>query len=211
MRPDLRVQSARTSGIENVAAWSLVALIHFLLAWMATRPSMPIAPAGRSMEITYVELRPPIRSLALPSMTPTGQAGRPTRRAQLQAQAVTRPSSPTDSPASTVQSDVADDRWQVIERAHKDEGIQFARNKLTDRYNPIQAGPPGRFHMRPPPSPAEFVRAVSKELFWPPGYTDDPCGGLDKAVQMLRDGSSPREHELLRDAVAQQDQYCRKG
>jgi len=96
----------------------------------------------------------------------------------------------------------------VIERAHKDESLQFARNALTDRYNPIQAGPPGRFRMRPPPSPAEFVRAVSKELFWPPGYTDDPCGGIEKTVQMLRDGTTPREHKLLRDAVAQQQQYC---
>lgn len=208
MRPDGRVQSARNSGIEKVAAWGLVALIHFLLAWMATRPSMPIAQAGPSLQITYIELPPPIPPVALPSTTPTSQAGRPMRSAQLQAQAVTRPSSPTDSPAPTLQSGIADDRWQVIERAPKNEGIQFARNKLTDRYNPIQAGPPERFRMRPQLSPAEFVRAVSKELFWPPGYTDDPCGGLEKAVQMLRDGSTVREHELLRDAVAQQQQYC---
>jgi len=76
------------------------------------------------------------------------------------------------------------------------------------RINPIQMGPPERFRMRRQLSPADIVRIISMGLLWPPGYTDDPCPGLEKAVQMLTGASTPRQQRILEDAVKQQDRYC---
>ena len=69
-------------------------------------------------------------------------------------------------------------------------------------------GPPERFRMREAPSLASFVRAVAQTLFWPPGYTDDPCPGLKKAVRMFSDASTERERGLLEDAVLLESRYC---
>ena len=63
--------------------------------------------------------------------------------------------------------------------------------------------------MRGQASLADIVRAVSSTLFWPAGYTDDPCPGLRKAVEMLSGASTERERVLLEDAVLLRSRYCR--
>lgn len=103
----------------------------------------------------------------------------------------------------------ADDQWSSTpETASKNDGISFERNKLTTHFNPIRASTPTRLHLRVQYSPRDVLRAVSKELFWPPGYTDDPCPGFAKAVEILSAGSTAREYALLEDAVLQQGTYC---
>ena len=104
----------------------------------------------------------------------------------------------------------ADDQWNLAAgRSAKDDGIRFDRTDLTRSINPIRMGPPERFRMRPAPSLADIVRAVSQALFWPKGYTDDPCPGLKKAVDMFSAPSSEREQGLLEDAVLLESRYCR--
>ncbi len=212
MKSRERRRPVSSIGVETNIAWGLVALIHLLVLWIATRPLLFTADTSAPMELIYIQLATQPAQTTVPLKQPRAPVA--TRLATLpdpQPRDSLKQSSPAPLPAPTSQSTVADDRWHVTEPATTSEGIRTTRNKLTDRYNPIQMGPPERFRMRQQISPADFVRAVSKELFWPPGYTDDPCGGIEKAVQMLSGGSTPREHELLRDAVAQQQQYCSEG
>ncbi len=59
-------------------------------------------------------------------------------------------------------------------------------------------------------SPEDVVRGVSQVLgFWPPGYSDDPCAGLDKAVEMFTHGRTSREQGLLADALRERAKYCK--
>ena len=54
------------------------------------------------------------------------------------------------------------------------------------------------------------MRGASQVLgFWPPGYTDDPCAGLDTAVEMFTHGRTRREQNLLVNALRERDKYCK--
>ena len=204
------IRSVRTNGVDTIIAWGLVALIHLLILWIATRPLKLMADTSSPMELIYIQLTPPTLQKTVRLKGPPAPVAQLfTTRPAPQPRDVMNQSSPADLPAPTLQSTDADDRWHLTGPANKSEGIRITRNKLTDSYNPVQMGPPERFRMRQQLSPADIVRAVSKELFWPPGYTDDPCGGIEKAVQMLSGGSTPREHALLRDAIEQQQKDCR--
>lgn len=64
--------------------------------------------------------------------------------------------------------------------------------------------------MRGQLSAHDIVVAASQLLgFWPPGYSDSPCAGLKKAVEMLGSPGSAREERLLGDVIEQRQRYCR--
>ena len=195
---------------EKGVACGFVVLIHLLLAWAVTRP-MPIADNGApSMELVFIRLLPlpanPPSPAQARSRTPTALAeerrsSSPTTKA--------RRTLPTDALA-TIPQTTAEDRWDLsASQPHKDDGIRFARNTLPSGFNPIRMGPRERFRMREPLSLASFMRAIAQTIFWPPGYTDDPCPGLKKAVQTLSEASTEREIGLLEDAVLLESRYCR--
>ena len=110
------------------------------------------------------------------------------------------------SPA--LQATTADDRWDTPADTSKTDPVRIADNNPMRRINPIQVGPPERFRMRGQLLPADIVRIISMGLFWPPGYTDDPCPGLGKAMEMLSGASTERERKLFDDAARQQSRYC---
>ena len=210
MKPRAGMRSVRTIGAERIIAWGLVALIHLLILWIATRPLLLMAVTSPPMELIYIQLTPPTAQTTVRLKGPLAQVTKLfSTRPDPRPQDVMKQPLPADLPAPPLQSTESDDRWHLTEPANKSEGIRISRNKLTDSYNPVQMGPPERFRMRQQLSPADIVRAVSKELFWPPGYTDDPCGVIEKTLQMLSGGSTPREQALLRDAIEQQQKYCR--
>ena len=117
------------------------------------------------------------------------------------------------APAAAAPADipqvVGDDRWDIATGPRQqDDGIHFERRGLPQGFNPIRMGPPERFRMRGRASLADIVREVSKTLFWPPGYTDDPCPGLKKAVQIFSKAGTDRQRDLLEDAVLLHSRYC---
>lgn len=58
-------------------------------------------------------------------------------------------------------------------------------------------------------SPADIVRMVSMGLFWPPGYSDDPCAGVSKAIDAFsRRATNERDRRMLADAVLHRSRYC---
>lgn len=206
-----RAKSGPVMEMERVIAWIVVAIAHLLLAWFATRTSVPRPLLGRPMELVFIQLPPPL--------PPSEAAARERKTAsgpQMAARLKLRPgigstTQPTSdgSPTRPLQATIEDDRWSsTSEPATKNDGIQFSRNKLTTSFNPIRAAAPPRLRLRREFSPSDVVRAVSRELFWPPGYTDDPCVGLAKAVEIFSAGSTAREYRLLEDAVLQQSRYC---
>lgn len=195
-------------GMERILAWGLVALLHLLVAWVVTRPlQLEIEPAPR-MELVYIQLPPQPAKEALLSIKAA-----PTRRTRVAAKATSpRKMQPVtvaaaDKPTAPVKAPLADDRWDRPASAARADSVRTAPRDLMRGFNPIQAGPRERFRMRSS-SPADIVRAVSQALFWPPGYTDDPCPGIKKTMESLRGASTDRERGLLEDAVRERDRYC---
>ncbi len=207
----VQMQSTRRIGVESVFAWGVVAFAHLFFVWVATRTSLPHPLISQPMELVLIQLPKllpaPAEASRLPKTVSSSQiAARLALRATIE---MTRHPSRASSPEHPLQVTTDDDQWSSSsEPAGKYDGIQFNRNKLTTSFNPIRAGAPPRLRLRREYTARDVLRAVSSELFWPPGYTDDPCPGMAKAVEILSAGSTAREHMLLEDAVLQQSRYC---
>lgn len=196
--------------MERVIAWSFVAIAHVLFAWLATRTSMPPPVIAQAMELVFIQLPAPASEKKTRAIR-TQAAPTPPQTARLTVQpnpAIALEAASDGTPAAHLQETTANDHWDMPTNASTGTSIPGIKNNPMHRFNPIQMGPPERFRMRKPITPADVVRAISMELFWPPGYTDDPCGGLAKAVQVLSAGTTKREHRMLEDAVLQQSRYC---
>lgn len=197
--------------IERIIAWSFVAIAHLLLAWFAMRVSVPRPVSSRPMELVFIQLPsspPPMKTVARKQQAVTGSPMAARLKSRQKTEMATLPASDSN-PAHSLLVTAEDDRWSsASEPTGKYDGISFSRNKLTSSFNPIQASTPPRLHLRRQWSPRDVLRAVSAGLFWPPGYTDDPCGGLAKAVEILSTGTTMREHRMLEDVALQQSRYC---
>lgn len=206
-----QLQSTPRIRIERVIAWSFVACAHLFFVWLATRQSEPRPVHSPAMGLVFIKLPSPSSLVNAAAIKPHAahnppKAIRPLVRTDI---ALTGPPPKDDMAARPLQVTTADDRWSSSSAIPKEsDGISFSRNKLTTSFNPIQASTPPRLRLRREWSPRDVLRAVSAGLFWPPGYTDDPCGGLAKAVENLSTGSTEREHKLLEDAALQQSRYC---
>lgn len=201
---------------ERVIAWSFVVIAHLLLAFFATRISVRRPVTTSPMELVFIQLprsRYPIspsprKPIARKQQAASGSSIAARLKLRRATAMTTPPASDSSSPRP-LQVTTAYDHWSsTAETARKNDGISFERNKLTTSFNPIRASAPTRIHLRREFSPRDVLRAVSKELFWPPGYTDDPCVGLAKAVEIFSAGSTAREYKLLADAALQQSRYC---
>ncbi len=212
MRQDCRERVSSEARLqwrsEKGVACGVVILVHLLVAWAVTRPRPAVDVIAPAMELVFIQLPPPASTQApAPSRSTIGIATAKTRPKPARMTATLRASN--TKAATAIPHTVADDRWDLAAgRKQKDDGIRFSDNKLPNGYNPVRMGPPERFRMRGQASLADIVREVSKTLFWPPGYTDDPCPGLKKAVQMFSDASTERERGLLEDAVLLRSRYC---
>lgn len=194
--------------MDTVAIWLSVALLHVIAAWILARPiAFDLRDAGASLQVVFIQrLDVSPRSVAKTvsgvagqrsSAEPQSRRPRPQGRVE---QAVT-----SLTPALVV----GDDAWDRV-AAKPPDGILFAHQPLTSTYSPRPRPAPGRFRMQRELSPEDVVRGVSQVLgFWPPGYTDDPCAGLDKAVEMFTDGRTSRERGLLADALRERAKYCK--
>jgi len=185
-----------------------VALFHLVVAWMLMRPVfIGRGEVGTPLQVVFiqrVQVRPQPVAKRNQAVAPRSlRAEPPAHRARLQARAEQAVSS--SSPAWVV----GDDAWDRAGTGPAD-GIVFAHQPLASSFNPRPRPAPGRFRMRRQLSPEDVVRGVSQVLgFWPPGYTDDPCAGLDKAVEMFTQGRTAREQDLLVDAFREREKYCK--
>ncbi|WP_449446775.1 hypothetical protein [Thermomonas brevis] len=185
-----------------------MALFHVVVVWVVSRPVF-IASGNVDPPLQVVFIQ---RPRAKPQ--PVGKIEREISAQERKTEAPARSEAPlrvvdhVESISNPIPV-VRDDAWDRSEVTPAD-GITFMRNPLVSTYNPIPNSAPGRFRMRRQLSPEDIVRGVSQVLgFWPPGYTDDPCAGLDKAVEMFTSARTRREQGLLADAMREREKYCK--
>lgn len=182
-------------------------MFHIGVVWVVTRPVF-IEPGnvGPPMRVVFIQqprakLQPKAK-LKRAVVAQRREAAAPALNAAQMSRA------DYAAPQSNPMLMVEDDAWDRHAATPVD-GITFAHNPLASTYNPRPRPAPGRFRMRRQLSPEDIVRGVSQILgFWPPGYTDDPCAGLDKAVEMLMPAHTHHEQGLLADALREQEKYC---
>ena len=200
----VRVHSPRRT--DAPVAWAFVALFHLVIAWMVTRPVfIGGSEVGTPLQAVFIQrfhARPQPVTMGDDAVAPrlgrrTGNVGAPQPR----------------SDQSVLSTDptlvVSDDEWDRVGTEPSD-GIVFEHQPLASTFTPRPRPAPGRLRIQRQLSPEDVVRGVSQVLgFWPAGYTDDPCAGLDKAVEMLSQAQAPRDHDLLIDAMREREKYCR--
>lgn len=197
--------------IERWGVGLLVVALHLLLAaslqrLLSGRPST--GGTEPAMQLVYVHwlprMREPRRPAAAIAPAPKADAAARIERAPpVEAAAVA--ASPTVSDAPLRLSLPTDDRWTADTGERT---AQAAAARVLHRRNPVPPPPPERFRMIDR-SPAAIVRMVAMGLFWPPGYNDDPCDGVDKAIDAFsRQARSARDRGLLEDAMLQKSRYC---
>ncbi len=202
----VRVHSPQRT--EAAVAWAFVALFHLVIAWMVTRPVfIGGSEVGTPLQAVFIQRfhpRPQPVTMGDEAVAPRGSGAEPANVGAPQQPRVDQSVLSTD-PALVV----GDDEWDRG-RTEPSDGIVFEHQPLASSFNPRPRPAPGRFRMQRQLSPEDVVRGVSQVLgFWPAGYTDDPCAGLDKAVEMLSQAQTPRDHDLLIDAMREREKYCR--
>lgn len=206
----VRRADARLLRIERWGVGLLVAVLHLLLAASVQRLLFGRTPSSdeQAMQLVYVDWLPPLpepkpEPKAVPpasdsaTVAPVEESHRVLERA-----APTR-SAPANAPLEL--SMPADDGWDAM-AARRSAQARDAR--AFDRRNPVTRPPPERFPMVDR-SPAALVRRIAMGLFWPPGYSDDPCAGVNEAIEAFsRQAASERHRRMLTDAVLQRNRYC---
>lgn len=202
--------NARKDRGEAPLAWALVASIHLLGAWWVLRPVRDIARQDAPMQLVLVTLQPARPPAPHPMPAPAAPQPRdaPTREQDARSRGRARQASAQAQAHAATPAQTGEARPLVLRPV--DDGLRFQRDPLVDRRGSIQPLPRGRFRMREAASIAGVVRGVAQSLFWPPGYSDDPCSGLPEAVEKFSGARTERERELLADAVRERDRYCRR-
>lgn len=207
----VRRADARPLRIERWGVGLLVAVLHLLLAASVQRLLLghpALAGSEPAMQLVYVSW---LQRAQVPSRTPAARAPEPVvadaarteGKRSVEASAVAERAATADAPLNL--SLAADDRWTAND-ARRD--TQTAAARAFYRRNPLPPPPPERFRMIDR-SPAAIVRMISMGLFWPPGYSDDPCAGVNEAIEVFsRQATSERHRRMLADAVLQRNRYC---
>lgn len=190
---------------------ALVIGLHLLLASAVVRElgkRVAAAEDESPMQLVYVHPVLQAREMQRPVVEPAAEAS-PVRHvpaahavvAKTPAQASNAPGAPLNLSAA------ADDDWGSHDRQRQTLAAERSAAAF-ERHNPIQPGPSGRFRMHDR-SPAARVRAIAAMFFWPGGYSDDVCDGMEEAIEAFsRQASKERDRKLLADAVLQKSRYC---
>jgi len=204
----VRRADARLLRIERWGVGLLVAVLHLLLAASVQRLLFGRTPSSDepAMQLVYVDWLPPLpepKPEAVPPASYPATIARVEESHRVLERAAPARSAPADAPLEL--SMPADDGWDATAAQHS---AQARDAHAFDRRNPVTRPPPERFPMVDR-SPAALVRRIAMGLFWPPGYSDDPCAGVNEAIEAFsRQPTSERHRRMLADAVLQRNRYC---
>lgn len=196
---------ARGNRRDAPIAWGVVVMLHALGACWLLRPKPMAAQQDVALQLVFVQLPPPVVAARSPVPRAAREAASHVRREP----ATTAAGAASPMTALRVRPTGEHRQTLRLSPPASGDGPSFQRDVLADRGS-VQRPSPERFPMREPPSPAAMVRGVAQTLFWPPGYSDDPCSGLPEAVAAFSRGRTERERNLLADAVRERDRYCRR-
>ena len=211
-----RTQSGR--GLERAIAYTAVVAIHVLVAWVVVRSTEHApSPASPALQVVFIhpakprapsvdrQVPPPAVRSRSTSVDKAGPVS--TARQQGAGESQRVEASIVDQTAMAV---VANDEWGPSNDKPTHDGLTFSRSVLASSYNPRPRPAPGRFRMKHEITPEDIVHSVSQILsFWPPGYTDDPCGGLKKTVEIFMEHRTARTDAQIAEALLQRDMYCK--
>lgn len=205
--------------------WGVFAVfvVHGMMAWWFIQPlDMPegendaievIFLTPRQSPVSVEVTEPPAHSVKKESEEQSRTSprlphdpGRVSTENAPQTQALSESTNPTPpqmiAPTLTVEDD---DQWNLL----PDNEVSFRPNPFTRPPNPFGPLKSNHFRMRKELSPEDVVRGVSQMLgFWPPGYTDDPCGGIRRSVEMLSMPTDDASRRQLADALEAKAKYC---
>jgi hypothetical protein len=208
----VRRADARLLRIERWGVGLLVAVLHLLLVASVQRLLFGRTPSSdeQAMQLVYVDWPPPLpkpkresEPEAVPPASDSATAARVEESHRVLVSATPAQSAPADAPLEL--SMPADDAWDATAAQRS---AQARDAHAFDRRNPVTRPPPERFPMVDR-SPAALVRRIAMGLFWPPGYSDDPCAGVNEAIEAFsRQAASERHRRMLTDAVLQRNRYC---
>jgi len=222
MRPTAAGKSPRIPWADHLMAWLLVLLVHLAFgAWLFRVQNVPPHLAGpERMSIRFVVAsQTPFAEVAAPSHVGAHRF-RASHRVSRNATPVTKAGLPI--PANPSRGPLATDAPVL-------EAISSARTAAAVAEPPIFKSTSSRIFAESPqairfrPAPERFkVRAkITTELIvrefgrlaglWPPGYTDDPCPGINRTLEEGKSigVASEAERRLLADAAMVHQRFCR--
>lgn len=98
--------------------------------------------------------------------------------------------------------------WRVEDPAVRP-SISFRKDIMSRDPSTLEPPRSRRFRMKPQLTPRDIVRGASQLLgFWPPGYSDNPCGGLNRSVQQLSSPANASERRQLAMALELRQKHC---
>lgn len=196
-----------TASLGKLVVFVTVLVSHaFVVSGLIQMERQELQPADVSMQLVFIQsVKKTTRSSAKVTLKRVDAVKSvPTPVLRSPAVAVNHPS----NSALSIKTTTLDDVWTYPVSA-KNDVIESQQNPFIDRSGPFLPQTRNHLQLRQSVSPEAVVKRVSKLLgFWPRGYSDSPCDGLDKAVQMFSQGSSQRERRLLDDALDQRNRYC---
>lgn len=201
------VRPAERARPGRIAAWVVVALFHMAAFWLLRGSAAIVKAPDPAMEVVFIQPlpSPPRRARPSPQLSGATRDAMPTPRTPSKAPMV---AARVPTPVSTTLLVVTDDAWELA-RPQVAAGRSPGPNLFQDRPNPLAASAPDRFRMRPQLSPADIVRGASRILgFWPPGYTDDPCRGIKRSIEILSQSTAHRSRQRLVEALQIKSQHC---
>lgn len=177
----------------------VVVMIHIGLFWLlALKPRYETTTPADHSRLRLIFLpRPPPPAPASPPPA-TALPMRP-GSARLPSPASSPPtSSPTPAPATeTASAPAVDFASQAAAWAAQSADSDFGADPLRSRRAQLPGGEqPGRFAMRPPPSPQRTLRKIG-QLLGGPNYTTDPCPEIrEKLAGLMTDTSEAGRRAL---------------
>lgn len=193
--------------LQQISAVAVVVCLHGLLLHAIRQTPAPPSTSVDTLQVVFVPERqvqpPPIPAVPPPVRGPSRHSSPQAKRG---ASAVSEPTTQIPPGATLLVID-GDDRWAPMPGPSN--GATFVRSPMQSPPNPLGPLHPERFKMRVQRSPRDVVRGIAKFLgFWPPGYTDDPCGGLERSVELLSRSNDEASRKQLFDALVARERYC---
>lgn len=194
---------------ERMAAWTVVALIHAVLAWLITRLPVPELrereEAASTTDVFWIarpRVASPKRESILPA--PMRQRARNTATRIVSDTQVIVPNPDETNVALETSPPVATFPGETMPTGEEASG-SFRRDPLANRTVQLPGREAYTFRMRPPPSLASRVAKIGK-LFGGKDYETNPCRSVRDSINELSQAGDSR---VLQNALDYEKRFCR--
>ena len=203
---------------ERTVAWLLVLLMHLAFGeWLLGAASAPFHPREHertpvsfiaASQKTNADTHPLAGVVAIPVRDRSSGRAQTTAKLVVRAHAIRKPAAETAAAHANALDDAAE-RERITDAQPYNSARRriFAESTQAARFNTA----PERFKMKPKMTAELVVREFGRLAgLWPPGYTDDPCPGINRTIE---EGNSvgvttDAQRRLLSDAMMVHQRFC---